>query len=49
MLTVQLAWELRDTSIKLNSADPAAIIRLVLLPDEDPTGTFPIAPGVGPW
>src|ERR1700683_5435611 len=60
MLTVQLAWELRDTSIKVNSVDPGytatdlnqhrgtqsiaegaeEIIRLGLLPDDGPTGTF---------
>jgi len=69
MLTVQLAWELRDTSIKVNSAEPgytatdlnqhrgtqtipegaAEIIRLALLPDDGPTGTFSGNRGVVPW
>jgi NAD(P)-dependent dehydrogenase (short-subunit alcohol dehydrogenase family) len=69
MLTVHLAWELRDTSIKVNSADlgytatdlnqhrgtqtipegAAEIIRLALLPDDGPTGTFSSAQGVVPW
>jgi len=69
MLTVQLAWELRDTSIKVNSADPgytatdlnqnrgtqtipegaAEIIRLALLSDDGPTGTFSSAQGIIPW
>jgi NAD(P)-dependent dehydrogenase (short-subunit alcohol dehydrogenase family) len=69
MLTVQLAWELRDTPIKVNSAEPgytatdlnnhrgtqtipegaAEIIRLALLPDNGPTGTFSSAQGIVPW
>jgi NAD(P)-dependent dehydrogenase (short-subunit alcohol dehydrogenase family) len=69
MLTVQLAWELRDTSIKVNSVDPgytatdlnqhrgtqsipegaAEIIRLALLADDSPTGTFSNAQGIVPW
>ncbi len=68
MLTVQLTYELRDTSIKVNSADPgytatdlnhhrgtqtipegaAEIIRLALLPDDGPTGTFSNAQGIIP-
>jgi NAD(P)-dependent dehydrogenase (short-subunit alcohol dehydrogenase family) len=69
MLTVQLAYELRDTPIKVNSVDPgytatdlnhhqgtqtipegaAEIIRLSLLPDNGPTGTFSNAQGIVPW
>jgi len=69
MLTVQLAWELRDTSIKVSSVDPGytatdlnqhqgpqsipegaeEIIRLALLPDDGPTGTFTNRHGVVPW
>jgi NAD(P)-dependent dehydrogenase (short-subunit alcohol dehydrogenase family) len=69
MLTVQLAWELRDTSIKVNSVDPGytatdlnqhrgtqsipegavEIVRLALLPDNGPTGTFSNAQGIVPW
>ena len=69
MLTVQLAYELRDTSIKVNSVDPgytatdlnqhrgvqtipegaAGIIRLALLADDGPTGTFSNAQGIIPW
>jgi len=69
MLTVQLAYELRGTSIKVNSVDPgytatdlnqhrgtqsipegsAEIIRLALLPDDGPTGTFSNAQGMVPW
>ena len=69
MLTVQLAYELRDTSIKVNSVDPgytatdlnnhqgtqtvpegaAQIIRMALLPDDGPTGTFSNAQGIVPW
>jgi len=69
MLTVQLAWELRDTAIKVNSVDPgytatdlnqhrgtqsipegaAEIIRLALLADNGPTGTFSNAQGIVPW
>lgn len=60
MLTAQLAYLLRNTTIKVNSADPgytaadlnrrrgtqsipegaAEAIRLALLPDDGPTGTF---------
>jgi NAD(P)-dependent dehydrogenase (short-subunit alcohol dehydrogenase family) len=60
MLTVQLAAELADTGIKVNSADPgfsatdlnnhrghqtipegaAGAVRLALLPDDGPSGTF---------
>jgi NAD(P)-dependent dehydrogenase (short-subunit alcohol dehydrogenase family) len=69
MLTVQLAWELRDTAIKVNSVDPgytatdlnqnrgtqsipegaAEIVRLALLVDNGPTGTFSNAQGIVPW
>jgi NAD(P)-dependent dehydrogenase (short-subunit alcohol dehydrogenase family) len=69
MLTVQLAYELRDTSIKVNSADPgytatdlnghrgrqtipegaAEAIRLALLPDNGPTGTYSDSKGLVPW
>ena len=69
MLTVQLAFELHDTSIKVNSVDPgytatdlnqhrgvqtipegaAEIIRLALLPEHGPTGTFSNAQGIVPW
>jgi NAD(P)-dependent dehydrogenase (short-subunit alcohol dehydrogenase family) len=69
MLTVQLAYELRGTSIKVNSVDPgytatdlnqhrgtqsipegaAEIIRLALLPDDGPTGSFSNAQGILPW
>jgi len=69
MLTVQLAYELRGTSIKVNSVDPgytatdlnqhrgtqsitegsAETIRLALLPDDGPTGTFSNAQGIIPW
>lgn len=69
MLTVQLAYELRDTSIKVNSADPgytatdlnghrgrqtipegaAEAIRLALLPDDGPTGTYSDSKGLVPW
>ncbi len=69
MLTVQLAWELRDTAIKVNSAEPgytatdlnqhrgtqsipegaAETIRLALLADNGPTGTFSNAQGIVPW
>jgi len=69
MLTVQLAYELRGTSIKVNSADPgytatdlnqhrgtqsipegsAETIRLALLPEDGPTGTFSNAQGIVPW
>jgi NAD(P)-dependent dehydrogenase (short-subunit alcohol dehydrogenase family) len=69
MLTVQLAYELRDTPIKVNSADPgytatdlnenrgtqtieegsAETIRLALLPDDGPTGTYSDKDGIVPW
>jgi len=69
MLTVQLAYELRGTAIKVNSVDPGytatdlnqhrgtqsipegavEIIRLALLPDDVPTGTFSNAQGIVPW
>ncbi len=69
MLTVQLAFELRDTPIKVNSADPgytatdlngnrgtqtipegaAEAIRLALLPDNGPTGTYSDSKGIVPW
>jgi NAD(P)-dependent dehydrogenase (short-subunit alcohol dehydrogenase family) len=69
MLTVQLAYELRGTSIKVNSVDPGytatdlnqhrgtqsipegsvEAIRLALLPDDGPTGTFSNAQGIVPW
>jgi NAD(P)-dependent dehydrogenase (short-subunit alcohol dehydrogenase family) len=69
MLTVQLAYLLRDAGIKVNSADPgytatdlnghrgtqtipegaAQAIRLALLPDDGPTGTYSNSHGVIPW
>jgi NAD(P)-dependent dehydrogenase (short-subunit alcohol dehydrogenase family) len=69
MLTVQLAYQLRDTAIKVNAAAPgftatdmngrrghqtipegaAEAIRLALLPDAGPTGTFSGSHGVVPW
>jgi NAD(P)-dependent dehydrogenase (short-subunit alcohol dehydrogenase family) len=69
MLTVQLAYLLRDTAIKVNSADPgytatdlnghrgtqtipegsAEAIRLALLPDDGPTGTYSNSRGILPW
>ncbi len=69
MLTVQLAYELRDTHIKVNAADPgytatdlngnsgpqtvpegaAETIRLALLPDDGPTGTYSNSDGIVPW
>jgi NAD(P)-dependent dehydrogenase (short-subunit alcohol dehydrogenase family) len=69
MLTVQLAYELRDTAIKVSSADPGytatdlndnrgtqtvaegavEIVRLALLPDDGPTGTFSNKIGSVPW
>ena len=69
MLTVQLAYELRDTAIKVNSADPgytatdlnghrghqtvpegaAEAIRLALLEDDGPTGSFSNSDGRVPW
>ena len=69
MFTAQLAGELRDTAIKVNSAEPgytatdlnhhrgtqtveegaAEAIRLALLPDDGPTGTFSDRNGIVPW
>jgi NAD(P)-dependent dehydrogenase (short-subunit alcohol dehydrogenase family) len=69
MLTVHLAYLLRDTAIKVNSADPgytatdlnghrgpqtipegaAETIRLALLPDDGPTGTYSDRKGILPW
>jgi NAD(P)-dependent dehydrogenase (short-subunit alcohol dehydrogenase family) len=69
MLTVHLAWELRDTSIKVNSTEPgytatdlnqhrgtqtipegaAETIRLALLPENGPTGTFSSTQGIVSW
>ncbi len=69
MLTVQLAYLLRDAGIKVNCADPgytatdlnghrgtqtipegaAEAIRLALLPDDGPTGTYSDSKGVVPW
>jgi NAD(P)-dependent dehydrogenase (short-subunit alcohol dehydrogenase family) len=69
MLTVQLAYELRDTGIKVNSADPgytatalnghrghqtvpegaAETIRLALLADDGPSGSYSDRRGVVPW
>ena len=69
MLTVHLAYELRDTHIKVNSSDPgytatdlngnrgtqtvpegaAETIRLALLPDDGPTGTYSANEGIVPW
>lgn len=69
MLTVQLAYLLRDTAIKVNSADPgytatdlnghsgpqtipegaAEPVRLALLPDEGPSGTYSDRRGILPW
>jgi NAD(P)-dependent dehydrogenase (short-subunit alcohol dehydrogenase family) len=69
MLTVQLAYLLRDTAIKVNSANPgytatdlnghrgtqpihegaAEAIRLALLRDDGPTGTFSDGNGTVPW
>jgi len=69
MLTVQLAYLLRDTAIKVNSADPgytatdlnrhrglqtipegaAEAVRLALLPDDGPTGTYSDNRGIVPW
>jgi NAD(P)-dependent dehydrogenase (short-subunit alcohol dehydrogenase family) len=69
MLTVQLAYELRDTAIKVNSADPgytatdlnghrghqtipegaAEAVRLALLPDDGPSGSFSNSTGPVPW
>ncbi len=69
MFTVQLAYELRDTHIKVNSADPgytatdlngrrgtqtipegaAETIRLALLGDDGPSGTYSDSRGIVPW
>jgi NAD(P)-dependent dehydrogenase (short-subunit alcohol dehydrogenase family) len=69
MLTVQLAFELRETAIKVNSAAPGftatdmnehrgtqtvaegavEIVRLALLPDDGPTGSFSDKNGRVPW
>ena len=69
MLTVQLGYLLRDSAIKVNSADPgytatdlnghrgpqtipqgaAEAIRLALLPDDGPTGTYSDSKGIVPW
>jgi len=69
MFTVQLAYELRDTPIKVNSVDPgytatdlnghrghqtipegaAEAIRVALLPDDSPTGTYSDRKGIVPW
>jgi NAD(P)-dependent dehydrogenase (short-subunit alcohol dehydrogenase family) len=69
MLTVQLAYELRDTAIRVNSADPGytatdlngnrgtqsvaegavEIVRLALLPEDGPTGSFSNKNGIVPW
>jgi NAD(P)-dependent dehydrogenase (short-subunit alcohol dehydrogenase family) len=69
MFTVQLAYELRGTAIKVNSADPgytatdlnghrgtqtipegaAETIRLALLPDDGPTGSYSDSKGIVPW
>jgi hypothetical protein len=46
MLTVQLAYELRDTTIKVNAAET---IRRALLPDDGPTGTYSDSRGIVPW
>jgi NAD(P)-dependent dehydrogenase (short-subunit alcohol dehydrogenase family) len=69
MLTIQLAAELKETGIKVNSADPgftatdlnnhrgrqtiqegaAEAIRLALLPEDGPTGTYSERKGIVPW
>lgn len=69
ILTVQLAYLLRDPAIKVNSADPgytatglngrrgtrtipkgaAEAIRLALLGDKSPTGTYSDSKGIVPW
>ena len=69
MLTVQLAYELRETRIKVNSADPgytatdmnghrgtqsipegaAETVRLALLAEDGPTGTYSNSEGIQPW
>ena len=65
----QLAYLLRDTAIKVNSADPgytatdlngrrgtqtipegaAEAIRLALLADDGPNGTYSDSKGIVPW
>jgi NAD(P)-dependent dehydrogenase (short-subunit alcohol dehydrogenase family) len=69
MFTAQLAYELRDTGIKVNSAAPgytatdlnghrgtqtipegaAEVVRLALLPDDGPTGSYSDSKGTVPW
>jgi NAD(P)-dependent dehydrogenase (short-subunit alcohol dehydrogenase family) len=69
MFTAHLAYELRETGIKVNSSDPgytatdlngnrghqtvpegaAETIRLALLPEDGPTGTFSDTAGTVPW
>jgi NAD(P)-dependent dehydrogenase (short-subunit alcohol dehydrogenase family) len=69
MLTVQLAYELRETKIKVNSADPGytatdlndnrgtqtiaegseEIIRLALINEDGPSGTYSDRNGIVPW
>jgi NAD(P)-dependent dehydrogenase (short-subunit alcohol dehydrogenase family) len=69
MFTVQLAQELSETKIKVNSSDPgytatdlnqhrgtqtvaegsAETIRLALLPDDGPSGTYSNSKGIVPW
>jgi NAD(P)-dependent dehydrogenase (short-subunit alcohol dehydrogenase family) len=69
MLTVQLAYLLRETRIKVNAAAPgytatdlnghrgtqtipegaAEAVRLALLPDDGPTGTYSDSKGIIPW
>jgi NAD(P)-dependent dehydrogenase (short-subunit alcohol dehydrogenase family) len=69
MMTVQLAYELRDTAIKVNSADPgytatdlngnsgpqtvpegaAETIRLALLGEDGPSGSYSDSKGVVAW
>ncbi|RYG38863.1 SDR family oxidoreductase [bacterium] len=69
MMTIQLAYELRDTPIKVNAADPGytatdlngnsghqtveegaeEAVRLALLPDDGPTGSYSDRNGTVPW
>lgn len=69
MLTVQLGYLLRDTAIKVNSADPgytatdlnghrgsqtipegaAEAVRLALLSDDGPTGSYSDSKGIVAW
>ena len=69
MFTAQLAYELRNTGIKVNASDPGytatninnnsgpqtieegseETIRLALLPEDGPTGTYSDRHGVVPW